>query len=149
MKYLKTKFKNAPSKFSLLIIVFLNVILSLSATAQNTEQWDIYEIKLKGPEIGNPYIDADLKATFFCEGNETIVNGFYDGNGVYKIRFMPSKTGIWRYTTRSNKPSLDAVTGKFECVKASGTNHVPPRILRSFVNTLLFSHLSKLFYLLL
>lgn len=128
MKYIKTKFKNAPSKFSLLIIVFLNVILALSATAQNTEQWDIYEINLKGPEIGNPYIDADLKATFFCEGNETIVTGFYDGNGVYKIRFMPSKTGKWRYTTHSNKPSLDAVTGKFECIKASGTNHGPVRV---------------------
>ncbi|HUX57310.1 MAG TPA: DUF5605 domain-containing protein [Bacteroidales bacterium] len=129
---MKTKFKNTSSKFSLLIIVFLNIILALSATAQKTEQWDIYEINLKGPKIGNPYIDIDLKATFFCEGFETTVNGFYDRNGVYKIRFMPNKTGIWRYTTHSNKPSLNAVTGKFECVKALGTNHGPVRVRNTY-----------------
>ena len=129
---MKTKFKIAPSKFSLLIIVFLNVILSLSATAQNTEQWDIFEITLKAPQTGNPYVEVDLSATFVDEGFETTVNGFYDGNGVYKIRFMPNKTGIWRYTTHSNKLSLNAVTGKFECVKASAANHGPVRVKNTF-----------------
>ncbi len=128
---MRAKFKNASSKFILLLIVF-NIVIAFSASAEKTEQWDIFEITLKGTQIGNPYIEVDLSATFIIEGFEITVNGFYDGNGAYKIRFMPDRTGKWRYVTHSNQSSLNAVTGKFECVKASGINHGPVRVKNTF-----------------
>jgi len=128
---MKAKFNNASSKFILLLIVF-NIILAISASAEKTEQWNIFEISLKGPQTGNPHTEVDLSATFILGGFEKTVDGFYDGNGNYKVRFMPDRIGKWTYITQSNKSSLNAKTGKFECVKASGTNHGPVRVRNTF-----------------
>jgi hypothetical protein len=116
----------------LILFVCLVSIVMPACIMPETMQWDIYEVKLSGPVDGNPYTEVDLSATFITEGVEITVNGFYDGNGVYKIRFMPNKTGIWKYTTHSNKPSLNSKTGKFECKKASGTNHGPVRVKNTY-----------------
>jgi len=53
------------------------------------------------------------------------VDGFYDGEGVYRIRFMPDVEGEWSYTTRSNHPDLDGRTGKFTCTPSGPGNHGP------------------------
>jgi len=52
-----------------------------------------------------------------------VVSGFYDGNNIFRIRFMPQETGIWNYTTSSNISELSNRKGTFECVKATGNNH--------------------------
>ena len=87
------------------------------------ERWGRYEITLKGPDTGNPYADVTLKATFSKGAEKVTVNGFYNGDGVYKIRFMPSKTGTWHYVTLSNVSALKNKTGSFQCVPAAGDNH--------------------------
>ena len=68
----------------------------LSAGAQErVEQWGRFEAAFTGTPTGNPFNDVDLKA-IFTNGNETVkVTGFYDGNGIYKIRFMPCEQGTW------------------------------------------------------
>ena len=53
------------------------------------------------------------------------VDGFYDGDGVYKVRFSPDAEGEWTYVTRSNRRELDGKTGAFACVAPSATNHGP------------------------
>ena len=35
------------------------------------------------------------------------VPGFYDGDGIYRIRFSPAVLGIWRWQTASNVEPLD------------------------------------------
>lgn len=53
------------------------------------------------------------------------VPGFYDGDGVYRVRFMPDTEGEWRYETHSSDPALAGKTGEFACIPpepASG-NH--------------------------
>ena len=83
----------------------------MSATSAAVEQWDVYEVALTGPSAGNPFLEVNLSARFTC-GNEAIeTTGFYDGNGTYRIRFMPQQQGQWRYETRSNKPELAGKTG--------------------------------------
>ncbi|WP_429063345.1 DUF5060 domain-containing protein [Chitinophaga sp. W2I13] len=43
----------------------------------------------------------------FIKNKDTIsVPGFYDGNGIYKIRFMPPNEGKWNYVTLSNVKTL-------------------------------------------
>ncbi len=53
------------------------------------------------------------------------VDGFYDGTGSYKVRFMPDSEGEWTFTTHSNAAQLDGKTGRFVCVAASATAHGP------------------------
>ena len=57
------------------------------------ERWDVYEISLKGPESCNPFKDVKISAWFKTGHNKICVAGFYDGNGIYKIRFSPDLEG--------------------------------------------------------
>lgn len=89
------------------------------------EVWDIFEISEKVSKEGNPFFDVDFDAKF-RKGNKSIeVHGFYDGDGIYKVRFMPDEQGVWQYETSSNISDLQGLTGEFESVEASEGNHGP------------------------
>lgn len=94
-----------------------------------TEQYKIFETDLAGTSQGNPYQEVWLKAAFMNESELIEVNGFYCGNGTYKVRFMPAKPGIWTAVTRSNDPMLNGRTLICECTPASEGNH--GRVLRA------------------
>jgi hypothetical protein len=96
------------------------------------EQWDVVEVTLSGPETGNPFVDVDLSATFTSGEDSQTVAGFYDGEGSYRVRFMPDNTGTWRYTTQSKTAVLDGKTGEFEAVAPTGDNHGPVRVHNKF-----------------
>tara|TARA_B100000809_G_C14736316_1_gene386909 strand:- start:49 stop:348 length:300 start_codon:yes stop_codon:yes gene_type:complete len=55
-------------------------------------------------------------------GEKENIKGFYDGDGVYKIRFIPSKEGTWNYKTQSNRSALKGKKGKFKCTAPSTNN---------------------------
>lgn len=93
-----------------------------------TEQYKIFEAALHGTEDGNPYRDIWLKADFMNNSEKLEVNGFYCGDGNYKIRFMPVKPGRWTAVTKSNDPALHGVELECECVPATEGNH--GRVLR-------------------
>ncbi|MET7257567.1 DUF5060 domain-containing protein [Dyadobacter fermentans] len=101
---------------------------SLSVVGQNraevrVERWERFEVTLTGPQTGNPFVDVSLSAEF-SNGTEKIkVDGFYDGNGQYKVRFMPQKIGEWKYKTISSSKSLNGKTGAFSCVEPGKDNH--------------------------
>lgn len=93
------------------------------------ERWGIFETAINSREIpDNPFSCIWLEAEFRHEDIAVKVDGFYDGDFVFKVRFMPDTVGTWTFTTRSNNPSLDAVTGTFECVEAGSGNHGVVRI---------------------
>lgn len=92
------------------------------------EKWDIFELTLEGPKTGNPFLEVDLTATFKYKHRTVEVAGFYDGEGVYKIRFMPDKEGEWTYETESNREKLNGKKGSFACVKAENNNQGPVRV---------------------
>src|SRR5438046_8371649 len=94
----------------------------------NVEQWDCFELALNGPSTGNPFTDVDFSARFSNDEKSIDVAGFYDGEGVYRVRFMPGAQGVWRYETRSERRELDRKTGEFECVAPSRNNHGPVRV---------------------
>jgi hypothetical protein len=96
------------------------------------ERWDIFELTLQGPSSGNPFLDVQFRATFRYGNRVVEPEGFYDGDGVYKVRLMPDTTGEWQYVTRSNVPELDGRTGSFTCVPASGANHGPVRVHHTY-----------------
>lgn len=88
---------------------------------QQTEEWQRYEVSLKGPQTGNPFTDVWLKADFtsLTSGKKVSINGFYDGDGVYRLRFMPPERGEWQYTTHSNIAELDGKSGKVDVAAAT------------------------------
>jgi hypothetical protein len=119
-------------------ITMLTILTVRSAHAQTTtaastaEQWGIYEIALSGAAQGNPFVDVSLSAQFKCDEQTTKVSGFYDGDGVYRIRFMPPRLGTWKYETQSNRPELTGKSGEFTCTKPSEGNHGPVRVHNTF-----------------
>ena len=84
------------------------------------ERWDTCEIALNSLRYyGNPFQDVKLTGTFIHKetGKSFAVDGFYDGNSTWRIRFMPDEIGEWHYKTQSNDPDIDGKAGKIICVK--------------------------------
>jgi hypothetical protein len=121
-------------KFCALVALGVGLFLGPPALAAETpvEQWGIFEIALKGPSTGNPFVDVDLSAVFTREGRSVTVSGFYDGDGIYRIRFMPEQQGNWRYETRSNRAELHGRTGTFTAGKPAAGNHGPVRVRNTY-----------------
>jgi len=96
------------------------------------EKWGLFELELQGSDAGNPFLEVELSAKFTY--GDTVIEpaGFYDGEGVYKIRFMPSQVGEWTYETRSNRDELDGQTGTFTCIEPSKENHGPVYVHNQF-----------------
>lgn len=98
------------------------------AATSTPEQWGLFEASFDGPAIGNPFVDVEFAAVF-TQGSRTIeAPGFYDGEGIYRVRFMPPTIGAWRYRTRSNRPVLDGKTGQLSVIAPSPGNHGPVRV---------------------
>jgi hypothetical protein len=87
------------------------------------------EIVLRGPSHGNPFVDVDVNATFRRGDIEITVGGFYDGEGTYRLRFLPPVAGHWEFTTASNARSLDGISGGID-IAASSTRG-PVRVVGS------------------
>jgi len=121
-------------RIKFLLLTFL-ALLAATTTAEgksNSPRWGIFELVLRGPEGGNPFIDVKLSAEFKQRGRVFKPEGFYDGNGVYRIRFMPDALGEWTYVTKSNRRELNAKKGKFTCVEPSPGNHGPVRVHKTW-----------------
>ncbi len=97
------------------------------------EQWGIYEVALPGPTNGNPFGDVKFSARFTPAGtNATVVDGFYDGGGIYRVRFMPDRPGAWHYQTIGNAPELDGRTGDFTVTAPAAGNHGPVGVAHTY-----------------
>ena len=64
----------------------------------HVEKWGLFEVYFNGKTQGNPFTDYGIKGKFVGDNEEVTVDGFYDGDGVYKVRFMPSFEGKYTYT---------------------------------------------------
>ena len=92
-------------------------------SAEHVEQWGIFEIALNGPKNGNPFLDVKFSARFSQGTNSFGANGFYDGDGIYRVRFMPDSIGQWTCKTVSNVRELNGKSGGFTVIKPSSENH--------------------------
>jgi hypothetical protein len=100
--------------------------------AANVEQWGVFELALSGPTNGNPFVDVELSARFKQGTNTVSVSGFYDGDGIYRVRFSPEIQGQWRYETKSNRRALNHKRGEFTAGAPSPGNHGPVRVTNTF-----------------
>ena len=100
----------------------------MATNAATVEQWDIFEVELAGPNDGNPFLEVNLTADFRQGERLFTPDGFYDGDGVYRVRFMPDAPGEWTFHTFSNRPELDGQTGSFTCTAPAPGNHGPVHV---------------------
>jgi hypothetical protein len=105
----------------------------LVRSVTGAEQWGVAEVVLEGPRHGNPFVDVDVAARFTHDDAAPVtVGGFYDGEGVYRIRFQPSVVGEWLFRTVSNVPGLDGLTGTVTIGPAAERNHGPVGVVERF-----------------
>ena len=115
------------------LILLLAPALVLGATPSTTspasessiQQWGIFDRAFAGPVTGNPFMDIEFSARFTSIDHTVPVRGFYDGQGQYRIRFMPATQGRWTYITQSNCKQVSGLAGSFLCTAATGENHGP------------------------
>jgi hypothetical protein len=91
----------------------------------DVELWGVHELTFSGPSDGNPFVDVSLRVAYRFRNRVVTVDGFYDGDGVYRARFSPDREGEWSYVTSSSVPELDGHRGSFACVPAGPGNHGP------------------------
>lgn len=99
---------------------------------EDIQKWDYFEVTLQAETKGNPFTDVTFEATFTHLHQSIPVNGFYDGDATFKLRFMPDTEGEWHYVTHSNVAELDGHSGSINCVAPSEANHGPVSVVDSF-----------------
>ena len=92
------------------------------------EKWGLHELTLTGPSEGNPFA-LEFQVTYQFRNRMVTVDGFYDGDGVYRARFSPDREGEWSYITSSSAPELDGQCGTFVCSPPGPGNHGPVDVL--------------------
>lgn len=91
------------------------------------ERWGMLELEFCGKTDGNPFVDYDIKGIFSSSNEHKTVKGFYDGDGKYIVRFMPSFEGSYSYKIFGSF-SNEQYTGEFNVTKQSKKNHGPVHI---------------------
>ena len=98
---------------------------------QRVECYGVFEVTIAIKETGNPFKDHELFGLFVGEHEKKRVRGFYDGEGIFKIRFMPSFQGEYHYMLQANF-QLETSEGSFVVQTAQIDNHGPVRVANQF-----------------
>ena len=91
-------------------------------------QWKRYEVALPNATwSGNPF-DLEVTGAFTHTGSGRTVRhlGFYAGNDVWKIFFMPDETGTWTFATTSADADMNNKTGSLECIASTLPGRLMP-----------------------
>ena len=102
------------------ITLFILMCWSVTASAQQqVPQWERFEAVYTLHTDKNPFTDITLTATFThtASGQSMTINGFYDGNDTFRIRFMPTIQGEWTFRTHSSEQELNGKKGSLTCTK--------------------------------
>lgn len=83
------------------------------------KQYETVELAWKGPMPQESYVDVDIKAVIAGKGEEWAIKGFYAGEGIYKVRFLPKEAGVYTYRVSG---CVEA-EGKLEIEKADRICH--------------------------
>jgi len=93
-------------------------------------KWGVFELTIEGPKEGNPFTEQYLNGIFSSKNESVVVDGFYDGDGIYKIRFMPSYEGKYTFILKGSFLEK-SLSGAFYSVAAEEGNHGPVRTVNT------------------
>lgn len=72
----------------------------------------LFELSFSGEVLKENQAQPDIQATFTHGEKTTVVKGFYDGEGVYKVRFLPEEAGMYTWQVSG----VVNAQGQEECV---------------------------------
>jgi hypothetical protein len=105
---------------ALLLILAESAALMTPANAEPVSLWRVQEIDFQSERsYQHPFREVRLEVTFTSpSGNHPTVDAFWDGGGVWRVRFSPNETGSWKWRSTC-RPADDAnlhdQEGSFEC----------------------------------
>lgn len=102
----------------------------LQSYTEHVKRYGIAELVFQGPSEGNPFAEQWVKGTMAGQAEEKHAEGFYDGNGVYKLRFMPSGEGTYEITAATSWGDEAKVT--VEVGAADEGCHGPVRVANTY-----------------
>ena len=105
----------------------------MKVNSEKIEKYGCFEARFQAKTTKNPFTDVRLECELTNVGRVSDfthlrVDGFYDGDDTFVVRFMPRMEGKWTFRTSSNVRDLDGQEGAFECVAPSAGNHGPVRV---------------------
>ncbi|MBT2516856.1 DUF5605 domain-containing protein [Streptomyces sp. ISL-90] len=100
---------------------------AVTVPAGAVPRWGVVEVRFEGPSHGNPFVEVELGAIVTNGERSFEIGGFYDGDGVYLIRFLAEAEGEWRFETASTASSFDGISGAVQVGPAASGTHGPVR----------------------
>lgn len=86
------------------------------------EIFEVIEFVFDGPVIDKPLEELEKEVFFHMVVDKQRFDGYYCGNGQYKVRFMPKSLGDWEYVLESDIPELNGQCGQFISVPEAREN---------------------------
>lgn len=83
------------------------------------EIFEVVEFVFDGPVLCGGEEEWEKKPAFQMVVQDQKFDGYYCGDGKYKIRFMPKSLGEWAYVLESEIPELNGQKGQFRSVPES------------------------------
>lgn len=94
-------------------------------------RWDVFEAVLRGPEDGNPFLEQHVYGVFTSSSESVQTEGFYDGEGIYRIRFMPSFEGTYSFVLKTTFDEKN-YSGNFYVTSPEEKNHGPVHVENTY-----------------
>lgn len=88
-------------------------------------KWNMHEFSAKGlTHVNNPFRDAMLVGEFVSpSGALKVIDGFYDGDNTWRLRFVPDEEGEWSYLLRGEGIEI-LQRGKINCIGTAGRGFI-------------------------
>jgi hypothetical protein len=98
-----------------------NVQADPAAAVVEVSRWEMHEFVAKGrAHVANPFREAALVGEFISpSGRTNVLDGFYDGDETWRLRFAPGEEGEWNYLLRGEGVEI-LQRGKLRCTKPRG-----------------------------
>lgn len=106
-------------------------------TSGQVHVWETQEITFQAArDYANAYVDVDCWIELEGPGFARRVRGFWDGGRVFKVRFVATAPGEWRWRSGSNQPDdlgLNGGAGRLQAVAWSDADKLANPNRRGFV----------------
>ena len=102
----------------------------LIGAAGSCSRWGVFEVEISGPKEGNPFTEQTVTGTFRGGSECVTCDGFYDGDGVYRVRFMPMFEGDYTYEIKTSFGVEGS--GSVQVTAPKSWNHGPVRVANTY-----------------
>ena len=75
-----------------------------------------------------------LQVTFKCGAETLTLDGYWNGDQTWTVRFVPTQPGTWTWKSLSSDPGMDQQQGDIECIAPTAQQVIDNPNLRGFIS---------------